>query len=45
VCCSGTYLSIFLDSAPGPTIVVLFALLLVVAFIYSQRRDRNILLN
>ncbi|ADP12910.1 Iron transport protein, inner membrane component SitD [Erwinia sp. Ejp617] len=44
VCFSGTYLSFFLDSAPGPTIVVLFALLFVMAFIYSLRRERKILL-
>ncbi|CCG87598.1 metal ABC transporter permease [Erwinia piriflorinigrans] len=44
VCFSGTYLSFFLDSAPGPTIVVLFALIFTVAFIYSLRRERKVLL-
>lgn len=44
VCFSGTYLSFFLDSAPGPTIVVLFALIFSVAFIYSLRRERKVLL-
>ncbi|CAO96450.1 metal ABC transporter permease [Erwinia tasmaniensis] len=45
VCFSGTYLSFFLDSAPGPTIVVLFALLFIVAFMYSLRRERRIVLS
>lgn len=39
VCFSGTYLSFFLDSAPGPTIVLLFAVLFIAAFIFSARRD------
>ncbi|WP_336803192.1 metal ABC transporter permease [Erwinia aphidicola] len=41
VCFSGTYLSFFLDSAPGPTIVLLFAVLFIAAFIFSARRDRH----
>ncbi|MTD25542.1 metal ABC transporter permease [Erwinia sorbitola] len=45
VCFSGTYLSFFLDSAPGPTIVVLFALLFIIAFIWSVRRDRRMVLS
>lgn len=45
VCFSCTYLSFFLDSAPGPTIVVLFALLFIVAFMYSLRRERRIVLS
>lgn len=36
----GVYLSFFIDSAPAPTIVVLFSLLFVIAFIYSTLRDR-----
>ncbi|MBJ3592431.1 iron/manganese ABC transporter permease subunit SitD [Salmonella enterica subsp. enterica serovar Saintpaul] len=38
----GVYLSFFIDSAPAPTIVVLFSLLFVVAFIYSTLRDRRL---
>lgn len=45
VCFSGTYLSFFLDSAPGPTIVVLFALLFIAAFIFSVRRERRVVLS
>lgn len=41
VCFSGTYLSFFLDSAPGPTIVLLFAMLFIAAFIFSVRRERH----
>ncbi|MFU9138757.1 metal ABC transporter permease [Erwinia tasmaniensis] len=41
VCFSGTYLSFFLDSAPGPTIVLLFAMLFIAAFIFSVRRERR----
>jgi manganese/iron transport system permease protein len=38
----GVYLSFFIDSAPAPTIVVLFSLLFVIAFIYSTLRDRRL---
>ncbi|HGY3719097.1 TPA: iron/manganese ABC transporter permease subunit SitD [Citrobacter gillenii] len=38
----GVYLSFFIDSAPAPTIVVLFSLLFVIAFIYSTLRDRSL---
>lgn len=38
---SGVYLSFFLDSAPGPTIVVLLSAVFVVVFIYSSRRERK----
>ncbi|CAM6284807.1 iron/manganese ABC transporter permease subunit SitD [Citrobacter sedlakii] len=37
----GVYLSFFLDSAPAPTIVVLFTVIFIVAFIYSSLRDRR----
>lgn len=37
----GVYLSFFLDSAPAPTIVVLFTVIFIVAFIYSSLRDRQ----
>ncbi|AHY10090.1 MULTISPECIES: iron/manganese ABC transporter permease subunit SitD [Citrobacter] len=37
----GVYLSFFIDSAPAPTIVVLFSLLFVITFIYSSLRDRR----
>ena len=37
----GVYLSFFIDSAPAPTIVVLFSLLFVITFIYSTLRDRH----
>lgn len=40
VCFSGTYLSFFLDSAPAPTIVLLFTVLFIAAFIFSARRER-----
>jgi manganese/iron transport system permease protein len=36
------YLSFFIDSAPAPTIVVLFSLLFVITFIYSTLRDRRL---
>lgn len=39
---SGVYLSFFIDSAPGPTIVVLLSVLFVVVFIYSNRREHRI---
>ena len=39
---SGVYLSFFIDSAPGPTIVVLLSVLFVVVFVYSSRRERRI---
>ena len=39
---SGVYLSFFLDSAPAPTIVVLFALVFVVTYIASSRRVRRL---
>ncbi|MBA8035555.1 iron/manganese ABC transporter permease subunit SitD [Citrobacter freundii] len=38
----GVYLSFFIDSAPAPTIVVLFSLLFVIAFICSTLRDRRL---
>lgn len=38
---SGVYLSFFLDSAPGPTIVVLLSTVFVVVFILSGRRERR----
>lgn len=34
----GVYLSFFLDSAPAPTIVLLFSLVFIVAFVVSTRR-------
>ena len=37
----GVYLSFFIDSAPAPTIVVLFSLLFVITFTYSGLRDRR----
>ena len=41
VCCSagGVWLAFYLDSAPAPTIVVLFTALFVVAFVASTIRD------
>ena len=39
---SGVYLSFFIDSAPGPTIVVLLSVLFVVVFVHSSRRERRI---
>lgn len=38
---SGVYLSFFIDSAPGPTIVVLLSTLFVVVFIHAGRRERR----
>lgn len=38
----GVYLSFFIDSAPAPTIVVLFSLLFIITFIYSTLRDRRL---
>ena len=38
----GVYLSFFSDSAPAPTIVVLFSLLFVITFIYATLRDRRL---
>ncbi|SDE99779.1 metal ABC transporter permease [Phytopseudomonas seleniipraecipitans] len=38
---SGVYLSFFLDSAPGPTIVILLSTVFVVVFILSGRRERR----
>lgn len=38
---SGVYLSFFLDSAPGPTIVVLLSTVFVVVFMLSGRRERR----
>ena len=38
---AGVYLSFYLDSAPGPTIVLLFSILFVAVFIHSSRRERN----
>ena len=37
----GIYLSFFIDSAPAPTIVVLFALVFVVTFVVSSRKARK----
>lgn len=42
VCFLGTWLSFFLDSAPAPTIVVLFSLVFIVAFIVTSIRDRRL---
>ncbi|MBM0557401.1 metal ABC transporter permease, partial [Klebsiella pneumoniae] len=33
---TGVYLSYFIDSAPAPTVVLLFALIFIVIFIYSS---------
>jgi ABC-type Mn2+/Zn2+ transport systems, permease components len=38
----GVYASFFLDSAPGPTIVVLYSLLFVVTFVGVSWRDRRV---
>lgn len=38
---TGVYLAFFLDSAPAPTIVVLFSVIFVMAFIYAQIRERR----
>ncbi|MBA0038643.1 metal ABC transporter permease [Pantoea sp. BIGb0393] len=38
---SGVYASFFLDSAPGPTIVVIYAALFVLAFMFVTVRDRR----
>ncbi|WP_110654750.1 metal ABC transporter permease [Salinicola halimionae] len=35
----GVYLSFFIDSAPAPTIVLLFSIVFGVAFVYATRRD------
>ncbi|ROR11576.1 metal ABC transporter permease [Erwinia sp. JUb26] len=43
VCFLGTWLSFFLDSAPAPTIVVLFSLIFIVAFIWSSLRARAVM--
>ncbi|TBU71115.1 hypothetical protein DNK06_17620 [Pseudomonas daroniae] len=37
----GVYLSFFIDSAPGPTIVLLLSALFVVVFIHAGRRERR----
>ena len=37
----GVYLSFFLDSAPAPTIVVLFTIIFIVAFVFAALRDRR----
>ncbi|MND98157.1 Manganese transport system membrane protein MntB [compost metagenome] len=43
VCVSGVYLSFYLDSAPAPTIVVLFALVFIITFavtsVNAKRRE------
>ncbi len=39
---SGIYLSFFIDSAPAPTIVVLFALVFIVAMVISGRKTRQL---
>ncbi|MGF7226535.1 ABC-type Mn2+/Zn2+ transport system permease subunit [Pantoea agglomerans] len=36
------YLSFFIDSAPAPTIVVLFALVFIVAMVISGRKTRQL---
>jgi manganese/iron transport system permease protein len=38
---SGVYASFFLDSAPGPTIVVIYAALFVLAFLFVTFKDRR----
>ena len=38
---SGVYLSFFIDSAPAPTIVLLFTVIFIVAFIGSTLQDRR----
>ncbi|XXF10384.1 metal ABC transporter permease [Pseudomonas sp. D1-3] len=38
---SGVYLSFFIDSAPGPTIVVLLSVLFVAVFVYANGRERR----
>ena len=43
VCFLGTWLSFFLDSAPAPTIVVLFSLIFIVAFVWSSLRARAVI--
>ncbi|GJL44668.1 TPA: iron/manganese ABC transporter permease subunit SitD [Citrobacter farmeri] len=37
----GVYLSFFLDSAPAPTIVVLFTIIFIAAFVFATLRDRR----
>lgn len=37
----GVYLSFFLDSAPAPTIVVLFTVIFIGAFVFAVLRDRR----
>lgn len=37
----GVYLSFFLDSSPAPTIVVLFTIIFIVAFVFAALRDRR----
>src|SRR5690606_38515319 len=37
----GVYLSIFIDSAPAPTIVLLMTITFIVAFLYVSIRDRR----
>ena len=37
----GVYLSFFIDSAPAPTIVVLFTVIFIMAFVYTTMRDRR----
>jgi len=43
VCFLGTWLSFFLDSAPAPTIVVLFSLIFIAAFAWSSLRARAVM--
>ncbi|WP_343550372.1 metal ABC transporter permease [Pantoea sp.] len=38
---SGVYASFFLDSAPGPTIVVIYTVLFVLAFTFATLKDRR----
>lgn len=37
----GVYLSIFIDSAPAPTIVLLMTIIFILAFIHASLRDRR----
>ena len=38
---SGVYLSFFIDSAPGPTIVLLLSVLFVIVFVHANWRERK----
>lgn len=39
---SGVWISFFIDSAPAPTIVMLFTLVFILAFIFSTLRERRL---